>query len=92
MSDVDTAIKGTNAHTVITDMYNNPVTIDNNVAHIDGLMYEINSYVRRTGTWDSLVTHGVSLQGSKIIIDSAAAVPFVTNTWTIAQATQWAGS
>ena len=55
MSDVDTAIKGTNAHTVITDIYNNPVTIDNNVAHLDGLMYEINSYVRRTGTWDSLV-------------------------------------
>ena len=82
----DTAIKGTNAHTVITDMYNNPVTIDNNVAHIDGLMYEINSYVRRTGTWDSLITHGVSLQGSKIIIDSAAAVPFVSNTWTISRA------
>ena len=34
-SNDDTAIKGTNAHnTVITDLYNNPVTIDNNVAHL----------------------------------------------------------
>ena len=30
-------------------------------------------------------THGVSLRGSKIIIDSAAAVPFVTNTYTFAR-------
>ena len=46
----DTATKGTNAtNTVITDIEKNPVTVDNNTAHLDGLIFEITSFVRRTG-------------------------------------------
>ena len=64
-------------YTVITDVDREPVKIDNNPAHFDGLLYEIAEFSNRSGKFLPLLEHGVVLSGKTTLLDSAAAVPFV---------------
>ena len=64
-------------HTGITDIENQPVTVDSNPAHFDGFLYEIADYCKRTGKFLPLLQQGVTIRGHKTIVDSPAAVPFI---------------
>ena len=63
--------------TVITDSDGIPVKVDNNPAHFDGFVQEIEDYSRRTGVFLPYFEHGMVMRGSKTITDSAASVPFL---------------
>ena len=63
--------------TVITDSDGIPVKVDNNPAHFDGFVQEIEDFSRRTGVFLPYFEHGMVMRGSKTITDSAASVPFL---------------
>ena len=63
--------------TVITDSDGTPVKVDNNPAHFDGFVQEIEDFSRRTGVFLPYFEHGMVMRGSKTITDSAASVPFL---------------
>ena len=67
----------TPTYTVITDISDNPIKVDNNAAHFKGLILDVADYVRRTGHFLALVEQGVALRGSKTVVDSNSAIPFV---------------
>ena len=50
---------------VITDFEGQPVKVDNNPAHFDGLVQEIADFALRTGHFLPYLENGVALRGSK---------------------------
>ena len=64
--------------TVITDLESNPVTVDHNPAHFDGFLNEIaECWSQRTGKFLELLEYGITFRGSKTVVDSPAAIPFL---------------
>ena len=66
-----------NTHTAITDIENQPVTVDSNPAHFDGLLGEIASFVERSGMYQELLEQGITFRGAKTVIESPAVIPFL---------------
>ena len=77
MSDVDDVKSGTTVAYVISDIDGLPVSVDNNPAHFSGLIFAIGDWAQRTGNFLPLLTDGVVVSGSKTIVDSVSAVPFL---------------
>ena len=77
MSDVDDVKSGTTVASVISDIDGLPVSVDNNPAHFSGLIFAIGDWAQRTGNFLPLLTDGVVVSGSKTIVDSVSAVPFL---------------
>ena len=63
--------------TVITDIENQPVTVDSNPAHFDGFLGEIASFVERSGMYQELLEQGITFRGAKTVIESPAVIPFL---------------
>ena len=77
MSDDSDSSNATRKLTVITDLESNPVTVDHNPAHFDGFLNEIAEWSQRTGKFLELLEHGITFRGSKTVVDSPAAIPFL---------------
>ena len=73
----DTDSNNSSTHTVITDIENEPVTVDSNPAHFDGFLGEIASFVDRSGKYQELLEQGITFRGSKTVIESPAVIPFL---------------
>ena len=58
-------------------MESNPVTVDHNPAHFDGFLNEIAEWSQRTGKFLELLEYGITFRGSKAVVDSPAAIPFL---------------
>ena len=63
-----------------TDIDNQPIKYEGNLAHLPGLLYEYGRWVNRTGHFKEFVEQGVVLMSSgKITLDSVNTVKFIRN-------------
>ena len=69
---------------LITDLDGEPVILDDNPAHIEGALNQAALYFKRTGQYAALFEQGAKvLSNGKLAIDSASAILFFDDTYTI---------
>ena len=78
--DSDTLSNNSNSKIIVpTDINGNPITDDRNPAYLAGAIAEAEEFYERTGYFTTFYKHGVvNLGNGKTVVDSVAAVPFVS--------------
>lgn len=67
---------------VPTDTDKQPIVWpSNNDAHLEGTLYEVGRYLKRTGIFGPFLEHHAVLVGTKMAIDSPQAIPYILG-WT----------
>ena len=80
----DTAQQASSANKLILDIDQEPVILDDNPAHIEGVLKQADLYFQRTGQYAALFEQGAKvLQGGKLAVDSPSAVLFLDKTYHI---------
>ena len=85
MADISATHSSEKLTNLITDSSGDPVTLDDNPAHVAGFLYEASRYFQREGLYSALIRYGaVVLKNGTTAVSQINQIPFVLQSITYA--------